>query len=194
MTRDRGYTILQKCPEIIFKRYSYVGHERAAGSMSEFSFRKWMASFPIRKWSRYEIPVVTSRFLETVTRSLILWILLPRFLFFILYFFLFVFLEDVEMYDRIHGVGTNIDRTNRRETCEVLQEEQYIFQRYINLLIFACSVIFHELGRCRNRKGISKEKNLYLSCDILEWNFHHSALGVILKRCLTNFGKDLREI
>ena len=34
-------------------------------------------SFPIRKWSRYEILVVTARFLETVTRALIAWTRFP---------------------------------------------------------------------------------------------------------------------
>lgn len=122
--------------------------------MSEFSFRKWMASFPIRKWSRYEIPVVTARFLEIVTRALIAWTrFLPT--------FCFSFLQRKSVRKYLHLVTTrhettNIDHTNRRTKRDILQDEQHFFLRYINhSLIFASLVLSSYLKKRRNRKTMN---------------------------------------
>lgn len=113
-----------------------------------------MASFPIRKWSRYEIPVVTARFLEIVTRALIAWTRFSP---------LFVSLSfkesqyaSIYIWSRHETLTTNIDHTNRRKKRDILQDEQYFFLRYINhSLIFASLVLSPYLKKRRNRKTMN---------------------------------------
>ena len=70
----RIHTILQKMSGNHIRKIFVCGpwtSPREYVRMSRF-VSEWR-SFPIRKWSRYEILAVTARFLETVTRALIAW-------------------------------------------------------------------------------------------------------------------------